>query len=401
MGILQRLYFCGMMLDVEPIYLNNDKVAKMTYEEDTIRCNGIFRAGQVKPHGRHLMQDKAIISDRMLELYHLLSSYNYDPKEHSTKENIHWVAILGAVGRLFESLMTNRAFSQILSSQFKISAKRVIYHSRGPFCITKLGITDPVPPGGPEYVVMFPSECVISFFTHCYEHSRTELDTIGIQTPSLAHKVNLSDRTELWFHAVINMGSIWAEQRVRDSEIKSKAIARLSGNEEKFLRTCEHLKKNRTYFIEEADHESQKTSDIIIGSYLGTEIAWLSCDVSSLLYGKAFDDQTTTIPSRLSKQEKCMIETRYTKYLDPGKQYRHKNLSLTELLRRPELNSDTPAPQIEPAMLFLALLLRQNQKKSRETPVRVELHDRLSPAYINTVNDGDDFSTLQTPYKLK
>ena len=146
----------------------------MGYAEDINRCRNIFQNNQLNlSSGSFGMHQRTVISDRMLEAFHLLNSYNSNRPD--LEENIHWVAILGAIGRLFEALMSAKASSKILSWDFKVSARRVIYHARGPFAVTSLGIANKN--------FLIDSDNTVAFFMHCYEHCRNELAYVEVDSP--------------------------------------------------------------------------------------------------------------------------------------------------------------------------------------------------------------------------
>lgn len=299
----------------------------MSYEEDLKRCQKIFSRSQIR--FKALIPIGNEIPNCMEELYYLLKFYNVDAP--CMQENIHWVAILGAVGRLFEALGKHNSFKNLLTWEFKNSVRRVIYHSRGPFCATNLG--EAIPPG-----------ITVAFFIHCYEHCRTEL-TLATQTgfPSLADNIDLSDRNLPLFHKVMNIGSIWADEKIQSSEVKSKALSRLESNEVRFLVTILYIRENIGCFIKSPSPEEQKKTNVIVGNFIGAEVAWLSCDVSSLLQGRAIDEH---LPGRtkLSTQERDKIRG-YEKYVELGIKYRHENLSVNVLLAKFGLSTASITPR--------------------------------------------------------
>ena len=325
----------------------------MVYEENMARCRGVFKSKQINFRTPRLSpQQKQMVHDRMLDVFYLLDSYKENIDIDA--ENIHWVAILGAIGRLFEALLSYTTTANILTRDFKISARRVIYHSSGPFCVTSLGI--------PNGRFLMKSEDSIAFFMHCYEHCRNELMAIGITTPSLFNKISLADRELQWFHILVNTGSIWASDRVTDSETKIKALERLARNKAKFITNIEFLQKNERCFSDLANPEAVKISNLIKGNYLGAELAWLSCDVSSLRTGKAINEQSDK--TILSITERNMIDNKYGRYVELGKAYRHENLNVMELLERYSLTTRVRRQSQHahklPEMLFSKATQRQD-----------------------------------------
>lgn len=342
----------------------------MGYAEDINRCMKIFRSNQLSSgSGPLTLHQKTILNDRMLETFHLLNSYN--SSRPNFEENIHWVAILGAIGRLFEALMSTKVSSKILSWDFKVSARRVIYHSRGPFAVTNLGMEN-------KNFLINPDN-TIAFFMHCYEHCRGELAHVGIVSASLAHKIKLSDREQPWFHIVMNAGSIWAEQRIKDSEIKARALARLISNKAKFIANVEFLRKNERCFVELSNPDGAIIANMIRGNYIGAELAWLSCDVSSLRNCRAVDEQLKTGSTNLSAQEREMLNKKYGKYVELGKSYRHGNLNITDLLERYGLNTYI---QLEPRKILTPVLFSPRYKKQNH----------------NRKNADEAFSESKNPY---
>lgn len=330
-----------------------DFIQVMASEENVARCRGMFKSKQLNFNTQRLsLQQKQVIHERMLEVFYLLDSYNENIDIYA--ENIHWVAILGAIGRLFEVLLSHGQTANILTREFKISARRVIYHSSGPFCITSLGV--------PNGNFLIDSEHTIAFFMHCYEHCRNELMRIGIITHSLLNKITLGDREQQWFHILVNTGSIWASDRVVDSETKIKSMERLARNKAKFIASIEFLQKNEQCFLDLTNPETIKISNLIKGNYLGTELAWLSCDVSSLRTGKAINEQLEK--TCLNAAERRMIDTKYGRYVALGKAYRHENLNVIGLLERysltTHLRTQSQHENKLPEMLFSKATQRQD-----------------------------------------
>ena len=183
----------------------------MSNTSDLDACRVIFRAGQCTPTPGQIEADHPV-HQRMTELYHILQSYAANGPD--LEEDIHWVAILGAVARLFEALSNEPAFEEILTAKFKNSARRLIYHSRNSF--------------SSSITALVSAEAVIRFFIHCYEHCRHELATTGMRFGAL-DQLNLKmDMLQPWFHAVMHMGSTCVDERVADSEIKFKASASIT-----------------------------------------------------------------------------------------------------------------------------------------------------------------------------
>ncbi len=352
-----------------------DLIQAMVHAKNMARCENIFKNKQINFHTPRLsLQQKQMIHDRMLEAFYILDSYKENIDIDA--ENIHWVAILGAMGRLFEVLLSHAATTEILTRDFKVSARRVIYHSYGPFCVTTLGI--------PNGRFLMKSEDAIAFFTHCYEHCRGELMTIGIRTPSLLNKITLVDREQPWFHILVNTGSIWANDRVADSETKIKALERLARNKAKFITNVAFLQKNERCFLDLTNPEGVKISNLIKGNYLGAELAWLSCDISSLRTGKAVNEQSDK--TILSKIERNMIDKKYGRYVELGKAYRHENLNVMELLERYSLTMHL-GPQSQhvhklPGMLFSKAIQNQddsyaasNTETKQQKYTKLKLHN--------------------------
>lgn len=163
----------------------------------------------------------------------------------------------------------------------------------------------------------------------------------------------------------MNAGSIWAEQRIRDSEIKAKALVRLVSNKAKFITTIEYLRKNESCFIELANPDGAVIANMIRGNYIGAKLAWLSCDVASLRNCRAVDGQLVTGSTKLSAQENRMLNKKYGRYVALGKTYRHDNIDVTELLERYGLHTHRqlqPRQTISP-MLFSLIHNEQNQNR--------------------------------------
>ena len=330
----------------------------MSYEEDLRRCQLIFRTGQVS--GKTPVAVGNTIPACMEELHCLLESYRSDFPV--VQENIYWVGILGAVGRLFEALMQNTAFKNILTWEFKNSVRRVLYHSRGPFCTTNLG----------EPIDAFQT---VAFFTHCYEHCRAELTrATKVEFPSLAHNIDVEDRRLPLFHRVMNTGTIWAEQSIQKSEIKSKALARLESNEGMFIMTTMYIAQNLDRFLKAPSPEEQKKAIIIIGSYIGAQLAWLSCDVSSLLQERAIDEASVQDKSYLSPQELAKVRAYRDQYIDLGRRYRHENISLLELTKTYGFRLDSPISltKAQDKKAVDALLFATTQRSYRMIPKKTQ-----------------------------
>lgn len=101
------------------------------HAENMQRCEIIFKIKQINFNTKKLStQQKHLTHERVLEVFYLLNSY----KENIDIEagNIHWVAIIGAMGGLFEILLSYPMTAAILTRDFKISVIRLIYHYSGP-----------------------------------------------------------------------------------------------------------------------------------------------------------------------------------------------------------------------------------------------------------------------------
>lgn len=288
----------------------------MPYADDLKRCNKIFSHNQVASSTTTISLSPAIYVC-MHEWHLVLKSYRSNMP--GLLENIYWVAILGTTGRLFEALIQNPNFKNILTFNFTSSVRRVLYHSRGPFYATNTG--EPIPP-----------HQTVAFFIHCYEHCRKELTkSTTVEFPALDYAIDVTDRQLPLFHRIMNVGTIWAQEKIEDSEIKAKALARLTSNEAMFATYLICVHKNLTHFIGAATAENIHKAIIVLGSYIGAEIAWLSCDVSSLLQGRATTDPHQQQSAPLSHQEYEQVCKYRDRYLELGKEYRHGNICLSIL----------------------------------------------------------------------
>ena len=288
----------------------------------------VFQKNQISPT---LARDDISALRAMYELGKVLNSY-VDACERFV-ENYRWVAILGAFGRLLECVRKNEKLKNILCFSYTQNLLRLLYHSRGPYAIITIH----------EYrnedgnFLMDP-EYVIKFITHCYEHVRLELASAGIRNEyvSLEDKISEDEKDAFWFFAVLNMGSKESvDFRVRQSEIQSLAIDRLASNEAQFLETLESLRYLHVLLANlSTDEDCFITKVIIIGSYIGTSLAWLSCDLSSVIYNKAFAVNYGSRKARISNRRKTELKRKYSKYLDDGKWYRHEMLSIIDLVNK-------------------------------------------------------------------
>lgn len=164
-------------------------------------CKEIFRK---KKYVVNSPVDVSKISDRMQELYYILESeYKSEP---CFEENIHWIALLGAVARLFTALNESEIFSELLNVQFKNGVRNTIYHCQGPFSDLS----------GPE---------LITFFSHCYEHCRLELSSVLEEHyKPLTRPIDLKDRKKFYFTSAVDYSM--QKSGIRSSEIKNHAKGR-------------------------------------------------------------------------------------------------------------------------------------------------------------------------------
>jgi hypothetical protein len=250
------------------------------------------------------------IHARLRELYFILES-EYKENLH-IEESLYWCALLGAVARLFETLKDSKC--DLLNKQFMKGARDLIYHCKAPF-------SD------------FDCSELITFFSHCYEHCRVEMGSLlGDRCLPLTCPMDLAERTKPYFTEIINYS--FDRSGIDRSEIKDLAIDRLGRNKKKFIELLAYLKENPNCLHNESDPNSNLKSDIIVGSAISTELAWLACDASSLLYGRAANSHTDSRKYQLKKGEKKRIRREYGDYIKPGNYYRHCEIALYPILNK-------------------------------------------------------------------
>jgi len=177
---------------------------------------------------------------------------------------------------------------------------------------------------------------------------------LGNSCPPLSQPLYVTDRSYPYF--ALTMDYSLRKSGIHRSEIKALAMARLPRNKAYLAQLITYFQQHPLCFQSAEDPQSPAKARHILGSILGAQIAWISCDASSLLKGEARRSADDPRPASLSRQETIHIRQTYGEYISLGIQYRHNNEPLstfvnlvksvpTPLLSRPSGNPPPPLGQ--------------------------------------------------------
>lgn len=264
-----------------------------------------------KPKKYTRMQAEREISLRMRELYEVLEADYDEPSPVSTK--VKYLAMLGAMGRLFEELLCSKQKIGKLIFPFEMlnGFRSVIYHVDYPFRQLK-------------------DDQMKRFFQVVYTYCQHELnEAIGQNLyPKLSEAVDMSviDKPDFTH----NIEYVIAAGKPGEPKTKTALLSKLVTNLHDLDSFSQYFRENPGYLLNDDSTASLYRANVVRASVVGTIIAWMNLDTTLLLNKPGM---------ALTQSERNNVIKQYAFTMKPGRQYRHEGLSINSLNRSREVNA--------------------------------------------------------------
>lgn len=241
---------------------------------------------------------------RMQELYEVLEA-DYDFPT-SVTENIQYLAMLGAAGRLFEQLLysNQKAGKLIFPFEFLSGLRSTIYHTDNPF-----SQLDDIQQR--------------MFFRVIYAYCQHELNKVTGKDlyPRLSNEVDMSVINTPGFTSIVEY-AITAGKQVQP-KVKEVLLRKLAANLNSLHGVFQCFQENPGYLVNDDSKASLYRANVVRGSAVGTIMAWLSLDFVNLFKG-----------FKLTNSEKQLVASQYQLFKKDGMDYRHDGLSIHTIVRK-------------------------------------------------------------------
>lgn len=239
------------------------------------------------------------------------------------------LAMIGAAGRLFEALLhgEEKVGKKVFPFAFLSGLRAVLYHINDPY--SQLNAH-----------TVFNRR---TFFKHIYDYCRTELHTLFGKSiyPALSTPLNKAERDTSCFKEAVHYAI--EEGKIHRRKLKPELQKKLSDNADLFNSIIQHLKANPGYAVVDDSRSSLQHADIVRGNAVGTLIALISQDATSLEKGDFYLTKEAETKSALSRESRSKMNKSYTPFHQLGNHYRYRHFSVVAILERYQVRAVSSA----------------------------------------------------------
>lgn len=266
------------------------------------------------------IEEDEVVSARMQEWFQVLQA------DFSPLTPIHLrmqrIALLGAMGRVFEALLysPHKLGKIIFPFKFLDGVRSVIYHTTDPYS-------------------QLNDQQLCLFISHVYELCRAKLTMVtgSDHYPSLSIPLNMAEREEGYFKAALEY--TFTEGAILRKKIKQRLHEKLNENVLLLNEIVLLLRDNPGFLVTEDTPICVERANVVRATVVGALMAWISLDTTTLLRGECYLREEDSKKTTLSKGSIRSIEKAYGEYVIPGKNYRHKNAALHNIVTQYQIGA--------------------------------------------------------------
>lgn len=264
------------------------------------------------------MKEVKALSLCMMEVFCVLETD--DSAQLPIDIRVRELAMIGAVGRLFERLLhgEEKVGKKLFHFPFLSGLRAVLYHINDP--LSQLNI-------GAELKRDV-------FFRHIYDYCRTELHTLFGKAiyPSLSIPCDIKERDTDPFKEAIHYAI--TEGKIHRRKLKPELQKRLADNTALFDVMIKRLQANPGFGVVDDSEVSLRHADVMRGNAIGALIALISQDATALEKGDFYLSEEAEHKSALSRDSRYKMMKTYLLFHQIGNHYRYRYYNVNTILEK-------------------------------------------------------------------